>query len=95
MFIPMMPDRSLPKPTPLHELFLNPLSGIRLTVGVPVPGTAAPSFINEGSWEKIGRGLRWWSCQEEGPHSMRAWLNPQLDSISQMRKHWAINMNTD
>ena len=26
---------------------------------------------------------------------MRAWLNPQLDSVSQMRKHTAINMNTD
>ena len=49
MFIPMMPDRSLPKPTPLHELFLNPLAGVRLTVGVPVPGAAAPSFIDEGS----------------------------------------------
>lgn len=49
MFIPMMPDQSLPKPTPLHELFLNLFSGVRLTVGVPVPGAAAPSFIDEGS----------------------------------------------
>lgn len=46
--------------------FLIPLSGARATVGVSVPGAAAPSLIVEGSWEKIGielvgrRGLRWW-----------------------------------
>lgn len=52
-----MPDQSLPT-----SYFLIPLTGARAIMGVPVPGAAAPHFIVEGSWERIGieleRGLR-------------------------------------
>ena len=49
-----------------------------------------------GDWDRVGVGAEVVVVSgKEGPHSMRIWLNPKLDSVSQVRKHVAININTD